>query len=89
MAQRAPAGECELAIVAAALLSEVTSLEQEEGIWDGRPKRARVAEGFYDQVRRRGTRARYEDEEPTTAVKRKKVAMVPAGPTVVDKMRAG
>ena len=58
---------------------EKTSPEQEEGIWDGRPKRARVAEGFYDQVRQRGTRTRYEDEEPTTAVKRKKVAMVPEG----------
>ena len=68
---------------------EKTSLEQEEGIWDGRPKRARVAEGFYDQVRRRGTRARYEDEEPTTAVKRKKGAMVPAGPTGVDRRWAG
>jgi len=67
---------------------EKTSPEQEEGVWDGRPKRARVAEGSYDQVKRRGTRARYEDEEPRV-VKRRKVAMVPVGATAVNRMRDG
>ena len=50
-----------------------------------------MAEGFYDQVRRRGTRNQYEDEEPRRVVKRRKVEMVPAGPAVVDtcRMKAG
>ena len=64
-------------------------LAREEGIWDGRPKRARVAEGFYDQVKRRGMRTRYKEEEPKRVVKRKKVAMVPAGARAVNRMKDG
>ena len=47
-----------------------------------------AAVGFYDQLRRRGTRTRYEDEEPRV-VKRRKVAMVPVGATAVNRMKDG
>ena len=50
----------------------------EEGIWDGRPKRGRMAEGKYDQVKRRGPRQTIKKE-----TRRQKVSIVPVGRRVL------
>ena len=53
---------------------ERTVSAQDEGIWDGRPKRKRVPDGAYDEVQRRQPR-----QGQQRVRKRRRMHMVPAG----------
>ena len=60
---------------------ERTVPAQDEGVWDGRPKRKRVPEGSYDEVQRRQPR-----QVPQRLKRRRRLNMVPAGPEAVMRM---
>ena len=53
---------------------------EEDGLWDGRPKRRRMREGALDEVKRRGPR-----QQGQRGKRRQRVSIVPAGPRALER----